>query len=184
MTGHVEVEARAIDLARLRGAIGCGLLDARKIGGGELAVAAREFSGLAERTLLGVEHRLLRFERADRLLGHRDLLLDGQWTVLRLLEDFDQPGAALGKLRHFIDLHPEAVLIATCRRANNGGKFRGSLAAQVEVLGEGWSLVRREYPTAIGPVDLLCRDADGATVAVEISTRVPRDSAMRMAGML
>ena len=33
------------------------------------------------------------------------------------------------------------------------------LAEQVEVLGEGWQLVRREYPTAIGPVDLLCRDA-------------------------
>lgn len=33
------------------------------------------------------------------------------------------------------------------------------------------SLVQREYPTAIGPVDLLCRDADGATVAVEIKRR-------------
>jgi RecB family endonuclease NucS len=35
----------------------------------------------------------------------------------------------------------------------------------------GWTLVRREYPTAIGPVDLLCRDADGASVAVEIKRR-------------
>ncbi len=50
------------------------------------------------------------------------------------LDYLKQPGAALPKLRHFIDLHPEAVLIATCRRANNGGKFRGSLRAQVEVL--------------------------------------------------
>ena len=32
------------------------------------------------------------------------------------------------------------------------------LAAQVQLLGEGWRLVRREYPTAIGPVDLMCRD--------------------------
>ena len=45
------------------------------------------------------------------------------------------------------------------------------LAAQPDVLGAGWRLVRREYPTAIGPVDLLCRDADGATVAVEIKRR-------------
>jgi RecB family endonuclease NucS len=45
------------------------------------------------------------------------------------------------------------------------------LAAQVETLGAGWHLIRREYPTAIGPVDLLCRDADGATVAVEIKRR-------------
>ncbi|WP_431947824.1 endonuclease NucS [Actinacidiphila sp. bgisy167] len=45
------------------------------------------------------------------------------------------------------------------------------LADRMEVLGEGWSLVRREYPTAIGPVDILCRDASGATVAVEIKRR-------------
>ena len=45
------------------------------------------------------------------------------------------------------------------------------LAMHVETLGAGWSLVRREYPTAIGPVDLLCRDAEGTTVAVEIKRR-------------
>jgi RecB family endonuclease NucS len=45
------------------------------------------------------------------------------------------------------------------------------LAQHVHTLGDGWSLVRREYPTAIGPVDLLCRDAGGASVAVEIKRR-------------
>ncbi len=45
------------------------------------------------------------------------------------------------------------------------------LALHVSVLGDGYSLVRREYPTAIGPVDLLCKDAGGATVAVEIKRR-------------
>ena len=45
------------------------------------------------------------------------------------------------------------------------------LAEHCEVLGEGFRLVRREYPTDIGPVDLLCRDATGATVAVEIKRR-------------
>jgi RecB family endonuclease NucS len=45
------------------------------------------------------------------------------------------------------------------------------LAASPEVLGEGYTLVRREYPTAIGPVDLLCRDASGTTVAVEVKRR-------------
>jgi RecB family endonuclease NucS len=45
------------------------------------------------------------------------------------------------------------------------------LAEQAEVLGPGWRLIRREYPTSIGPVDLLCRDADGAAVAVEIKRR-------------
>jgi RecB family endonuclease NucS len=45
------------------------------------------------------------------------------------------------------------------------------LAAAPQVLGAGFTLVRREYPTAIGPVDLLCRDAGGASVAVEIKRR-------------
>ena len=45
------------------------------------------------------------------------------------------------------------------------------LAAAPQTLGEGFSLVRREYPTAIGPVDLLCRDGVGAHVAVEVKRR-------------
>ncbi|AZG43882.1 Endonuclease NucS [Gordonia insulae] len=45
------------------------------------------------------------------------------------------------------------------------------LAEHVETLGSGHTLIRREYMTAIGPVDLLCRDADGSTVAVEIKRR-------------
>ena len=45
------------------------------------------------------------------------------------------------------------------------------LAAQVEVLGEGWRLVRREYPTAIGPVDIMCRDPAGGSVAIEVKRR-------------
>ena len=45
------------------------------------------------------------------------------------------------------------------------------LAEHVETLGPGHTLIRREYMTAIGPVDLLCRDASGATVAVEIKRR-------------
>jgi endonuclease len=45
------------------------------------------------------------------------------------------------------------------------------LAERCEALGDGWSLVRREYRTDIGPVDLLCRDERGAYVAVEIKRR-------------
>jgi RecB family endonuclease NucS len=45
------------------------------------------------------------------------------------------------------------------------------LAAQIHTLGAGYRLVRREHPTAIGPVDILCRDAGGGSVAVEIKRR-------------
>jgi endonuclease len=42
------------------------------------------------------------------------------------------------------------------------------LAEHCQLLGPGLQLVRREYPTDIGPVDLLCRAADGGFVAVEV----------------
>jgi RecB family endonuclease NucS len=45
------------------------------------------------------------------------------------------------------------------------------LAAQLGLLGEGWRLVRREYPTPIGPVDIMCRNEAGESVAVEIKRR-------------
>lgn len=45
------------------------------------------------------------------------------------------------------------------------------LAEHVQTLGTGYTLVRREYPTPIGPVDLLCRDPEGGSVAVEIKRR-------------
>ena len=45
------------------------------------------------------------------------------------------------------------------------------LAEQVEVIGDGLQLVRREFPTAIGPVDLLLRDPAGGTIAIEVKRR-------------
>ena len=45
------------------------------------------------------------------------------------------------------------------------------LAQDPTALGPAWTLVRREFPTAIGPVDLLCRDEAGRTVAVEVKRR-------------
>ena len=45
------------------------------------------------------------------------------------------------------------------------------LAEQIALLGPGHQLVRREYPTAIGPVDIMAKDPAGASVAVEIKRR-------------
>ncbi len=45
------------------------------------------------------------------------------------------------------------------------------LAEHIGVLGEGFTLMRREHPTAIGPVDLLARDGGGRTVAIEVKRR-------------
>ena len=45
------------------------------------------------------------------------------------------------------------------------------LAEHIKTLGDGYTLVRREFPTAIGPVDIMARDGDGRAVAVEIKRR-------------
>ena len=45
------------------------------------------------------------------------------------------------------------------------------LAASPAAIENGLTLIRREYPTAIGPVDLVCRDLDGTVVAVEVKRR-------------
>jgi endonuclease len=58
------------------------------------------------------------------------------------------------------------------------------LAANPTVISGGMRLVRREYPTDIGPVDLLCRDANGATVAVEIKRRGDIDGVEQLARYL
>jgi len=50
-------------------------------------------------------------------------------------------------------------------------QLQALLADRPQVIGDGWTLVRREYMTAIGPVDLLVRDSEGRHVAVEIKRR-------------
>jgi RecB family endonuclease NucS len=45
------------------------------------------------------------------------------------------------------------------------------LASDPSVIEDGLTLISREYPTAIGPIDLLCRATDGSTVAIEVKRR-------------
>lgn len=49
------------------------------------------------------------------------------------------------------------------------------LAEHITTLGDGYNLVRREFPTAIGPVDILARDQEGANVAIEVKRRAGID---------
>jgi RecB family endonuclease NucS len=55
------------------------------------------------------------------------------------------------------------------------------LAVNCTVIGPGLRLVRREHPTDIGPVDLLCRDAEGRAVAIEIKRRGEVDGVEQLA---
>ena len=92
---------------------------------------------------------------------------DGTWTVINkagekliitleevLHDSSHELGVDPGLIKDGVEAHLQVLL-----------------ADRMEVLGNGWALIRREYPTAIGPVDILCRDSDGATVAVEIKRR-------------
>src|SRR5215467_11257340 len=68
------------------------------------------------------------------------------------LDYLSKPAMALAKLKTFVEFHPEALIVATCRRAANGGKFRGSAASQVDALVKaanlGCHLVDVELETA------------------------------------
>jgi 3-dehydroquinate dehydratase / shikimate dehydrogenase len=70
---------------------------------------------------------------AEMLDKAEAVVRDNAFIELRL-DYIRQPASAFQKLRRFIDYHPEALVIATCRRAANGGRFHGSVAAQTDIL--------------------------------------------------
>lgn len=91
----------------------------------------------------------------------------GRWTVTnklgeQLIIGIDE---VLHDSRHELGVDPGLV------KDGVEAHLQALLAEHIAVLGTGYTLIRREYPTAIGPVDLLCRDADGVTVAVEVKRR-------------
>ncbi|HWX92804.1 MAG TPA: shikimate dehydrogenase [Terriglobales bacterium] len=79
------------------------------------------------------------------------LVRDNPFLEFRL-DYLPRPGLALPKIKRFFELNPHAVVIATCRRANNGGKFKGTVASQLDLLakaaGAGCQLVDVELQTA------------------------------------
>lgn len=58
------------------------------------------------------------------------------------------------------------------------------LAANTDAIAQGLTLVRREFPTDIGPVDLLCRDAEGTAIAIEVKRRGEIDGVEQLARYL
>jgi endonuclease len=66
------------------------------------------------------------------------------------------------------DLTVELDEVAGLEKDGVERHLQEELAARPDVLGEGLRLERREWPTDVGPVDLMCRDVDGGWVAVEI----------------
>jgi 3-dehydroquinate dehydratase / shikimate dehydrogenase len=69
------------------------------------------------------------------------------------LDYIPRPALALSRIKEFTDFHPHVTVIATCRRTASGGKFQGSIAAQLEILAKaaaaGCQLIDVELQTAI-----------------------------------
>src|SRR5256885_1804504 len=76
---------------------------------------------------------------------------DNPFIELRL-DYISRPGLAVPKIREFTETHPHVTVIATCRRAASGGKFKGPINSQLDILGKaaeaGCQLVDVELQTA------------------------------------
>ena len=95
----------------------------------------------------------------------------GRWTVTNAAGE--QLLITIEDISH--DSSHELGVDPGLRKDGVEARLQELLAEHVATLGAGFTLIRREYPTAIGPVDLLCRDATGATVAVEVKRRAELD---------
>ncbi|MGB9236534.1 MAG: type I 3-dehydroquinate dehydratase, partial [Terriglobales bacterium] len=92
-------------------------------------------------------------DTADELLDLAESMArDNPFVELRL-DYLKQPLGALAKIRRFLETHQYVTAIATCRRADNGGKFKGSLASQLEILSKasasGCQIVDVELQSAL-----------------------------------
>jgi 3-dehydroquinate dehydratase/shikimate dehydrogenase len=111
-------------------------------------------------------------DAANILERAESLVRDNPFMEFRL-DYLSNPAAGLPKLKHFLDMHPEATVIATCRRAVNGGKFKGSAAAQLDILtraaATGFQLVDIELQSAqiLKPAELAgLKDRVGVILSV------------------
>src|SRR5580692_12128550 len=79
------------------------------------------------------------------------LIRDNSFLEFRL-DHISRPGLAIPKIKHFLETHSGVMVIATCRRVASGGKFRGSITSQLDILGKaaaaGCQLVDVELQTA------------------------------------
>ena len=92
---------------------------------------------------------------------------DGQWTVTNKASE--QLIITIESIEHdsVHELGVDPGLVKDGVEAH----LQKLLAEHIHTLGDGYRLVRREFPTAIGPVDIMARDSDGVAVAVEIKRR-------------
>ena len=89
------------------------------------------------------------------------------WMVRGRNGDTLQISLGAIEIDHTVDLGADPGL----QKDGVEAHLQALLAENPATFGDGWSVVQREYMTAIGPVDLLCRDELGGYVAVEVKRR-------------
>ncbi|GIG68594.1 endonuclease NucS [Phytomonospora endophytica] len=92
---------------------------------------------------------------------------EGRWTVTN--KAGEQLIITIEEITH--DSSHELGVDPGLRKDGVEAHLQELLAEQPGVIGDGYTLVRREFPTAIGPVDLMCRDSGGGSVAIEVKRR-------------
>ena len=73
---------------------------------------------------------------ANDLVERAEVVVRDNTFIEFRLDYLPKPGQALPKIKEFTESHPLVVAIATCRRAASGGKFKGSIAAEIDILGK------------------------------------------------
>jgi endonuclease len=127
--------------------------------------------------------RLLVFKSDGSVLVHSDM---GGYKPLNWMTPpsviEEEPGRIVvrkraGRSEDRLDIHVAEVLADVTHEMGEAAglekdgverHLQEELAARPDTLGDGLRLVRREWPTDIGPVDLMCRDSDDGWVAVEV----------------
>ena len=91
-------------------------------------------------------------EASELIEKSESLIRDNTFLEFRL-DYLAKPALALPRIKDFVEYHPQIFFIATCRRADNGGRFKGSIAAQLEILSKaaaaGCQLVDIELESAL-----------------------------------
>ncbi len=105
---------------------------------------------------------------------------DGPLTRLIVRKQRDDERVEISIAEVLADIEHEVDVVASLEKEGLERELQELLAGAPEWCGEGFRLVRREWPTDIGPVDLMCRDGEDEWIAVEIKRIATMESVQQL----
>ncbi len=112
--------------------------------------------------------------------GSGDRAADGPLTRLTVRKQRDDERVEISIAEVLADIEHEVDVVASLEKEGLERELQELLADAPECCGEGFRLVRREWPTDIGPVDLMCRDSEDEWIAVEIKRIATMESVQQL----